>query len=131
MNAGVGIDVFSNTANGSVAPTRIIPLGGATTLSIAQYIAVDSLGNIYVSNLNSNAQFTVAVFGPTANGNVAPDHILNQFASGLAVDGSNNLYVLGVQCWIADNRLRSRSQRQRSPHPHALARRGMPSQVSP
>src|ERR1017187_8419445 len=95
VNAGVGIDIFSSTSNGSVPPTRIIPLGGATTLTIPQHIAVDGSGNIYVSNLNSSAQFTIVVFGPTANGNVAPDHILNQFAGGLATDGLNDLYVLG------------------------------------
>jgi hypothetical protein len=94
LNLGVGIDIFSAAANGSVAPSRIIPLGGATTLSIAQHIAVDGPGNLYVANLNASAQFTIAVFGPTANGSVAPDRVLNdEYAIDLATDSYNNLYV--------------------------------------
>jgi hypothetical protein len=93
LNDGVGIDIFSSNANGSVAPSRIIPIGSATTLSIPMYITVDGLGNLYVSNVNSSGQGSVVVFGPTANGNVAPDHILSQFAFGLSTDAFNNLYL--------------------------------------
>lgn len=93
LNFGVGIDVFSSTANGSVAPSRFIPIGGLTSLTIPLYIAVDSIGNLFVSNFNAGAQGSVLIFGPTANGNIAPERVLNQAAKGLATDIFGNLYL--------------------------------------
>ena len=106
-----GVAIFSSTANGSVAPTRYITGSGPTTLigtGTLIYpgpIAVDSAGNLYVSNFEGalplpagvSPFISVLVFGPTANGNVAPERVLNQQAVvELATDTAGNLYTLSA-----------------------------------
>jgi hypothetical protein len=97
-----GVAIFSSTANGSVAPTRYIPSSSLTTLIQPVSIAVDGTGNLYVSNFGGDLPLpagvspfvSVLVFGPSANGNVAPIRVLNQQARELATDASGNLYAL-------------------------------------
>lgn len=55
-------------AAGGTVPTRVIT-GAATTLSFPTDVKVDAAGNIYVADAGTNK---ILVFGPTANGNVAP-----------------------------------------------------------
>lgn len=90
------IDVFAAGANGRVAPIRQI-IGSNTLLTVCQTrvgIAVDSAGNIYVTNWDGPTQTgtdPVLVFSSTANGNVAPRQILSgsntkmSTASGIAL----------------------------------------------
>jgi hypothetical protein len=71
INAFPGrIDVYAPSANGDVAPTRVIT-GPATGLgnSYIRSIAVDATGRIYVINPVGTA---ILVFAADANGNAAP-----------------------------------------------------------
>jgi sugar lactone lactonase YvrE len=61
------IDVYPDTASGTVAPTRVIT-GSATTLQEPTEVTLDGAGEIIVTDL-ANA---VDIFAPSANGNVAP-----------------------------------------------------------
>ena len=69
------ISVYAPGASGSATPTRLIS-GSATGLAGIYGIAVDSIGNIYVSvwaTPNTIGTFpTILQFAPSANGNVAP-----------------------------------------------------------
>jgi sugar lactone lactonase YvrE len=65
---------FGPTANGDVAPTRVI--SGDLTLAYGGGIAVDSAGNIYQSTTTNYSTQSVIKYSPTASGNVAPDSIL-------------------------------------------------------
>jgi hypothetical protein len=91
FNAGIAI--FSGTANGSVAPARFIRVGGSSGLMFPEALATDSAGNLYVANFSQSGQGSVFVFGPTANGDVAPARILNVATTGMAVDRSGNLFT--------------------------------------
>jgi|GEM_PF-2829284 len=90
------IFVFDPKANGASTPTRTIT-GVATLLNQPVSLAVDTTGNLYVSDLN---QLGISVFSPTATGNIAPASTLSGAATGLAfpangiaLDASNNIYV--------------------------------------
>lgn len=91
FNAGIAI--FSSTANGSVAPARFIRVGPSSGLIFPEALAADSAGNLYVANFNQANQGTIAVFGPTATGDVAPTRILNVTTTGMTVDHSGNLFT--------------------------------------
>ena len=91
FNAGIAI--FPSTANGSVAPTRFIQVGASSGLMFPEALATDSAGNLYVANFTRSGQGSVFVFGPTANGDVAPARILNVATTGMAVDRSGNLFT--------------------------------------
>ncbi|ADV84950.1 NHL repeat containing protein [Terriglobus saanensis] len=90
------IFVFDPKANGVSIPTRTIT-GAATLLNQPLSLAVDTAGNLYVSDL---VQLGISVFSPTATGNVAPASTISGPATGLvfpangvALDASNNIYV--------------------------------------
>ena len=90
--------IFSSTATGNVAPTRTI--GGAlTTINTLNSIAVDSSGNIWVTdNLGYTAR--ILEFAAGSNGNVAPTRIIAGSATtfgvlyGIQVDSSGQVFVV-------------------------------------
>jgi len=97
--ADLGISIFSSTANGNVAPTRVIA-GSATNIQIPGQIAVDSAGNVYVANsplVGTDA--SILIFNSSANGNVSPTSVLEgsettmNSIQGLAVDDAGDIYV--------------------------------------
>jgi hypothetical protein len=96
---GEGVAIFDSTANGNVAPTRYIlgaaqSGGGLSTIQQPQEVAVDGSGNLYVNAETTIGNvYAVLVFGPNANGNVAPIRSLSVNALQLAVDPSGNIYM--------------------------------------
>jgi hypothetical protein len=89
--------VFSSSANGSVAPIRTLS-GALTGLVYPVQIALDSSGNLYVDNPNSNnpQQSSILVFAPAATGNVAPSRSLSVPFPAMAVDPAGHIYALTV-----------------------------------
>jgi hypothetical protein len=101
-----GISVFSSTANGDAAPTRVIA-GSATNMNSAfgtAPIAVDSAGNIYATGpydpqSNSFQSPSVVIFDSSANGNVPPSSTLGGSntmitnAGAVTIDSADNIYV--------------------------------------
>jgi DNA-binding beta-propeller fold protein YncE len=74
------IRIYSRTANGDVAPIRVIQ-GPKTHLDLPMKIVVDSAHNeIFVANSGSSS---ILVFNRTANGNVAPIRAIEGPATGL------------------------------------------------
>jgi sugar lactone lactonase YvrE len=94
----LGVSIFSATANGDVAPTRVIA-GIATDIQFPNQIAVDSAGNVYVANSPFSGTASIFIFNSSANGNVPPTSVLGGSATtmnsiqGLAVDNAGNIYV--------------------------------------
>lgn len=92
------IRLFARGANGNVAPVRVIR-GKRTELTAAFAIAVDRAGTVYVVNSDDKSISGVLVFGPRANGNVAPIRVIAGSAtkletpSGVAVDPSGDIFV--------------------------------------
>lgn len=107
------IDVFAPGTNGQyqcnnvdgeygsgpqVSESRYIG-GTSSGLDKVEQIALDASGNVYAANYNSNS---ITVYGPTANGNVAPDRTISGSNTGLkqptgvAVDAFGNVYVLNA-----------------------------------
>ena len=94
------ITVYPANSNGSVNPIVTIT-GSNTQLNDPDSIALDSSGNIYVSNrgsLNGNPD-SVNVFSAGSNGNVAPTAVITgpntglQLPAALALDSQGNIYV--------------------------------------
>ncbi len=88
---GDSVATYSRTANGNVAPLRIIR-GDATGLSNPAGLALDAVNNeILVANISS-----ITVYSRTANGDVAPLRTISGVDTklaepiGLAVDTVNN-----------------------------------------
>ena len=93
--------IFNSSANGNVPPTSTIG-GPATTINSIAGLALDSAGNIYVSNVPSdqNALPEILEFSAGSTGNVAPIRTISGSATtitsigGLALDSAGNIYVL-------------------------------------
>ncbi len=90
--------IFGAMATGNVAPTRTI--GGAlTTINTLNGIAVDTSGNIWVTD-NQGSVGRVLEFAAGANGNVAPIGTIAGSATtfgtlyGIQVDGSGQVFVV-------------------------------------
>lgn len=92
------VTLFARGASGDVAPVRIIR-GKRAGLTAAFAIAVDRTGTIYVVNSDDKGISGVLVFGPHANGDVAPIRVIAGSAtrletpSGVAVDASGAIFV--------------------------------------
>lgn len=101
------ITVYPTTATGNHLPKRTIA-GSSTQLSscFPNQIAVDKLGELFVSCQRVGSTWGILVFAPLANGNVAPARTITGSATGLdfpygvATDKNNNLFVsnCGNQC---------------------------------
>ena len=84
-------------ASGNAAPTFAQPL-----LCNPTGIAVDAAKNIYVTNsgVDGNPSYSVAVYPPGSDGQVAPSSVIAGSATGLdipqgiALDGTGNIYVV-------------------------------------
>jgi DNA-binding beta-propeller fold protein YncE len=66
------IAVYAAGATGAATPLRTIS-GANTGFQFVEGLAVDPIGNIYASDLTGNC---IYVFGPAADGNVAPDRTI-------------------------------------------------------
>jgi DNA-binding beta-propeller fold protein YncE len=88
---------YAIAASGNVAPTFPQPL-----LCNPTGIAVDASKNIYVTNsgVDGNPSYSVAVYPPGSDGQVAPSSVIASSATGLdipqgiALDGTGNIYVV-------------------------------------
>lgn len=100
---------FECTGN-EVAGTPIITaeryVGGTSSgLDKVTQLALDSSGNVYAANQYANS---ITVYGPTANGNVAPDRTIAGADTGIssprgvAIDQFGNIYVLNAASGAAD-----------------------------
>ncbi len=91
--AGTAILEFPVDSSNNAQPTRSIPLNSTTGLSAASGLAVDAIGDIFVSNTAGG----VSEFGPTATGSVAPSSTVTLTSAAgpqaTAVDPSGNLYL--------------------------------------
>ena len=93
--------IFNSSASGNVPPTSTIG-GPATTINSIEGLALDSAGNIYVSNFPSdqNALPDILEFSAGSTGNVAPIRTISGSATtmsavgNLALDSAGNIYVL-------------------------------------
>jgi len=93
------INVYEPGVTNKADPVRIIS-GGSTELAQPNGIALDSSGNILVSNI---ATGTVVWFDHFADGDVSPIKMLNAFDYGtnaIALDASDNLYAVNCSASI-------------------------------
>src|SRR5271156_4762797 len=91
--------IFASNSTGTVPPTSTIT-GPETMLDGVDGVAVDSEGNIYVSNVSSTGVFSIFEFSAGSTGNVAPMRTISGSATtmsaigNLTVDSAGNIYVL-------------------------------------
>ena len=93
---GGAILFFPRSANGNVPPIGEIK-GSKTQLDLPSAIEMDSAGNIYAANRNSD---TITVYSSGSLGNVAPIRTISgsntqlDYPTGIAFDRKGNLYVV-------------------------------------
>ena len=109
--------VYARGSNGNAAPIRVIegPNTGFAAAKSLFGVAVDGLGYLYVmedtssesctaSTCTANDNATIAVFAPSANGDVAPIRTIDSSAcfrpGGIAVTASGTLFA---NCWGPTN----------------------------
>jgi sugar lactone lactonase YvrE len=83
---------FGPNPVGNQAPINRIG-GSAALLNTPQYDVVDGNGNLYVTNIGSNA---INIYGPGSSGNVAPIVSYGgncQAPDGIALDSANHIYL--------------------------------------
>lgn len=97
------LDAFAPRATGNVKP--VVSIGGSNTtfFGCQTGIAFDSAGNVYAGDIaNRPPEFPgghIAIFGPHANGNVAPERVIAgpkanfHSPTGIALDAFGDLYV--------------------------------------
>ncbi len=99
-----GVAHYGASATGSVAPSTYVlgaseTGGGLSTLILADAVAADTMGNLYVVNQGTSGFQPICVFSSTDTGNVAPlrtiggDKTTIGFISGITTDDSGALYV--------------------------------------
>ncbi|GAC1405179.1 MAG: hypothetical protein NVSMB64_09590 [Candidatus Velthaea sp.] len=97
QNGSGNILVFPSTANGNIAPSRIIT---SSAISQPYGVAVDGSGKIYVAN---ETGASVAVFAASANGASTPVALIAgsntdlQSPVSVAVDGAGKIYIHDVK----------------------------------
>ena len=97
---GGSVTVYAPGSNGDISPIASIN-GDNTALDHPQGIALDSHGNIYVSNFSGSdaVDNNIVVFPAGSNGNVTPSEIISgphtgmDDVFGLALDSANDIYV--------------------------------------
>lgn len=77
--SGCCVTIYDKNATGNVRPIRSIK-GSKTQIAYPGGIAVDSSGEVYVSNYNTNS---VTVYANDAHGNVAPIRVISGTMTGL------------------------------------------------
>jgi hypothetical protein len=94
------VNIYSAFLNGNISPSSVIG-GSQTQLTAVNGIAVDSAGEIYVVNSDTDE---IVGFAPGSSGDVSPNVVIagaNTDLSapvGLAIDSSGNLYVANCAC---------------------------------
>jgi sugar lactone lactonase YvrE len=97
---GGSIAIYSPGANGNVAPEAKIsdsPTGKHTQLNSPEGLALDTAGNMYVTNDGGSGSVTIYAAG--SKGDVAPKAIISGSNTGLAtprgiaIDSKENIYV--------------------------------------
>jgi 6-phosphogluconolactonase (cycloisomerase 2 family) len=95
QGAHATVTVYPASARGRAVPMAIIS-GSNTGLNVPWGVALDSSGNVYVTNSSGNS---VTEYAAGANGNVSPLATISgsntQFnmPGGIALDAGNNIYV--------------------------------------
>jgi hypothetical protein len=92
------VTIYASGSNGNVAPSITIS-GSNTGLDSPGGIAIDSGGNLYITNDGSvfGGADSITVYAPASNGNAVPTDTLLALGldtpTGIAVDSNGNLYV--------------------------------------
>ena len=98
------VTIYPASATGAATPTATIQ-GSNTQLASVQFVAVDPMGNIFVTNLGPQpgAMFGptsgfVSIYGALSYGNVAPVATIPNLNTpeGIAFDKNGKLYVLSI-----------------------------------
>jgi hypothetical protein len=106
---GGDVDEWSATQTGSVAPERRIPgysqTGGSLSpVVVANQVAIDGSNNIYIApeGITTTLPPVVVIYGPSANGTVAPTRTVGGMgiATGVTIDSAGNIYTTTDKCVI-------------------------------
>jgi sugar lactone lactonase YvrE len=109
-NDGGDVDEWGATQDGNVAPERRIPgysqTGGSLSpVVVANQVAIDGSDNLYIApeGITTVLPPAVVIYGPSANGTVAPSRTVDGtgLVSGVTVDSAGNIYTAGEASCIA------------------------------